>query len=146
QEMADGRMNIVVVGRERFKVQRFDTDKAYLRGIIEHIPIADAGVMPSEEAVMGLKRCVQGYLQVLEKGGQIQAGTRKLPRNPVRLSSLAAVMLHDIAAQQRQSLLEATDLATMFDDLRALYRREIVLLEAMLTEPQDDHLAPFSPN
>jgi hypothetical protein len=55
-------------------------------------------------------------------------------------------MLHDISAKQRQSLLEADDLAAMFDDLRALYRREIVLLEAMLTEPQDDHLAPFSPN
>ena len=146
QELPDGRMNIVVVGRERFRVQSFDDAKAYLRGIVEYIPIAEAGTVPSDAAVTGLKRCVHGYLQVLEKGGRIQPGARKLPRDPVTLSSLAAVMLHDISAKQRQSLLEAADLATMFDDLRALYRREIVLLEAMLTEPQDDHLAPFSPN
>jgi Lon protease-like protein len=146
QELPDGRMNIVVVGRERFKIHAFDTAKAYLRGTVEYIPVAQAGEMPSAEAVNGLKRCIQGYLQVLEKGGRIQPGARKLPRDPMTLGSLAAVMLHDISVNQRQSLLEAADLATMFDDLRALYRREIVLLEAMLTEPQDDQLAPFSPN
>lgn len=146
QELPDGRMNIVVVGRERFKIHAFDTAKAYLRGTVEYLPIAQAGEMPSDDAITGLKRCIQGYLQVLEKGGRIQPGARKLPRDPVILASLAAVMLHDISINQRQALLEATDLATMFDDLRAMYRREIVLLEAMLTEPQDDQLAPFSPN
>ena len=146
QELPDGRMNIVVVGRDRFKIHAFDTAKAYLRGTVELIPVAQAGDMPSDEAVTGLKRCVHGYLQVLEKGGRIQPGARKLPRDPMTLGSLAAVILHDISAKQRQELLEADNLAAMFDDLRALYRREIVLLEAMLTEPQDDELAPFSPN
>lgn len=146
QELPDGRMNIVVVGRERFKIHSFDSEKAYLRGTVEYIPIAQAGEMPSDDAVTGLRRCIYGYLQVLEKGGRIQPGARRLPRDPVVLGSLAAVMLHDISVSQRQSLLEAADLATMFEALRALYRREIVLLETMLTEPQDDQLAPFSPN
>lgn len=146
QDLPDGRMNVVVVGRERFKVHTFDTEKAYLRGTVEYIPIAQAGQMPDEDGVNGLKRCMQGYLQVLEKNGRIQAGARKLPHDLVTLGSLAAVMLHDISAAQRQTLLQAADLAAMFVELRALYRREIVLLEAMLTEPQDDHLSSFSPN
>ena len=146
QDLPDGRMNIVVVGRDRFKIHEFDTANAYLRGTVEYIPIAQAGEMPSSDAVTGLRRCVHAYLQVLEKGGRIQPGARKLPRDPMTLGSLAAVMLHDISVTQRQSLLEADDLAGMFEALRALYRREIVLLEAMLTEPQDDQLAPFSPN
>ena len=146
QDLPDGRMNIVVAGRERFRIHAFDGAKAYLRGTVEYIPIAQAGATPSDEAVLGLRRCVHAYLQVLEKAGRIQPGARKLPRDPVTLGSLAAVMLHDISATQRQSLLEAEDLAWMFDALRVLYRREIVLLEAMLTEPQDDQLAPFSPN
>src|SRR5690606_29501284 len=71
QELPDGRMNIVVVGRDRFKVHAFDTAKAYLRGTVEYIPVAQAGEMPSEDAMNGLKRCLHAYLQVLEKGGRI---------------------------------------------------------------------------
>ncbi len=73
-------------------------------------------------------------------------GKRKLPGDPLTLASLAAVLLHDVAVSQRQSLLEAEDLGVLFEDLRSLYRREIVLLDAMLSEPQDDQIAPFSPN
>jgi Lon protease-like protein len=146
QPLPEGRMNLVVVGRERFRVHEFIETNPYLSAIVEPMPMTGDGVIVDDAARLGLGRCMSRYLQVLEKAGRIQQGARKLPKDLVTLASLAAVMLHDLPAAQRQSLLETEDLPTMYDELRAVYRREIVLLEAMLTEPQDDHIAPFSPN
>jgi uncharacterized protein len=144
QALTDGRMNLLVVGRERFRVLEFDRSKPYLTGLVELSPLPSDGL--TSYARHGLQRCVARYLQVLEKAGRVQPAARKLPAHPLMLASLAAVLLHDISADQRQQLLEAEDLAGMYDDLRAVYRREIVLLETMLTEPDDTALAPFSPN
>lgn len=145
QQLPEGRMNIIVVGRERFKIHGFKHDLPYLVGEVEPLPISTGMALP-QASIDGLNRCVTRYLKVLEQAGRIQSGARRLPSDPVTLGSLAAVLLHDISASQRQTLLEAEDLQHLFDDLRTLYRREIVLLEAMLTEPDGDELAPFSPN
>lgn len=146
QKLADGRMNIIVVGRERFKVLEFKHDKPYFEGLVEHFPLSPTAQPIPATTIDGLNRCVTRYLQVLQKAGRVQPGKRKLPGDPLTLASLAAVLLHDVAVSQRQSLLEAEDLGVLFEDLRSLYRREIVLLDAMLSEPQDDQIAPFSPN
>ncbi|MBK9122940.1 MAG: LON peptidase substrate-binding domain-containing protein [Chloroflexi bacterium] len=146
QSLPEGRMNIIVVGRERFRVNEFKYDQSYLVGTVESAPMLNPGQYVRQDSIDGLHRCIARYLKVLENAGRIQPGSRKLPSDPLTLCSLAAVMLHDINVAQRQALLEADNLQVMMDDLRGLYRREIVLLEAMLAEPQDDHLGPFSPS
>lgn len=146
QKLPDGRMNIIIVGRERFRIVEFMHDKPFLEGLVETIPLSPASQPVPAATIDGLNRCVTRYLQVLQKAGRVQPGKRKLPSDPLTLASLAAVLLHDISVSQRQSLLEADHLGVLFEDLRSLYRREIVLLDAMLSEPQDDQIAPFSPN
>lgn len=146
QQLGDGRMNIIVVGRERFKIHEFLLDKPYLAGNVENLPQRGLDGAASEPLITSLKRSMTRYLKVLEEAGRIQPGTRKMPSDPQTLGSLAAVMLHDISLLQRQALLEAETLHGMFSELQTLYRREIVLLEAMLTEPGDDQIAPFSAN
>lgn len=146
QPLPEGRMNIIVVGRERFRVNAFKYDQPYLVGSVEVAPMLAPGQHVRQDSIDGLHRCISRYLKVLENAGRIQPGARSLPNDPLTLSSLAAVMLHDINLAQRQALLEADDLQAMIDDLRSLYRREIVLLEAMLDEPPDDHVGLFSPN
>ncbi|MBW7879285.1 MAG: LON peptidase substrate-binding domain-containing protein [Anaerolineae bacterium] len=146
QHLPEGRMNIIVVGRERFRVSEFKYGQPYLVGSVEAAPMLHPGQYVRQESIDGLQQGITRYLKVLEGAGRIQPGARRLPNDPLTLSSLAAGILHDINVTQRQALLEADNLQVMIDDLRSLYRREIVLLEAMLAEPQDDHLGPFSPN
>lgn len=146
QQLPEGRMNIIVVGRERFRVHDFKYDLPYLVGVVEHDPLMRDGVVLPENSVRGLANSVSRYLGILERAGRIQASARNLPTDPATLAFLASALLHDVSTTQRQALLEAADLAAMFDELRAMYRREIVLLQAMLDVSDDETPTPFSPN
>ncbi|MGQ0603092.1 MAG: hypothetical protein ACT4QE_15525 [Anaerolineales bacterium] len=47
---------------------------------------------------------------------------------------------------EKQALLDSATAEEMLDRERRLYRREISLIRAMLSSPQSDHNADFSPN
>jgi Lon protease-like protein len=146
QPLPEGRMNIIVVGRERFRIHEFRHDKPYLVGVVEYAPLLPDGESVAESSVQGLIRSVSRYLKVLEQAGRIQPASRTLPTDPSTLAFLASALLNDIDNRQRQALLEAVNLTVMMDELRVMYRREIVLLQAMLSMPEDDSGTPFSPN
>ncbi len=146
QQLPEGRMNIIVVGRERFRVHDFLSDRPYLVGVVEPEPMMYEGVVIPDASMRGLSRSVTRYLKVLEQAGRIQPSTRELPSDPAALAFLASALLHDISTPQRQMLLESDDLAVMLERLRAMYRREIVLLQAMLNVSDDNEVGPFSPN
>lgn len=146
QQLPEGRMNIIVVGRERFRVHDFRHDKPYLVGVVEREPMMRDGVVIPDVSIRGLSRSVTRYLKVLEQAGRIQPSMRELPTDPSTLAFLASALLHDISTAQRQTLLESDDLAVMIERLRAMYRREVVLLQAMLNVPDDGEITPFSPN
>lgn len=146
QPLTEGRMNIVVVGRERFRVVEFTHGRPYMTAIVEELPLnMDEATVP-EDYVNRLRHCVRRYMTLLEQGGRMQAADRPMPDDPHALCVLAISILHDISPMQRQKLLEILDILMLFDELLVLYRREIVLLEAMLREPPDDSPSTFSLN
>ena len=63
----DGRLDLVAVGRKRFQVTFFDSEKAYLRGRVELLPdsVGDRG--PSEELA---RRTVDLYTQASRLMGE----------------------------------------------------------------------------
>lgn len=146
QPLNEGRMNIIVVGRERFRIHELRDDEAYLVGMVEYEPMQPPGLVIPETSVRGLSQSVARYLKVLEQSGRIQPSARALPDDPATLAFLASALLHDISNEQRQSLLESPTLTTMIEELRMMYRREVVLLQAMLTGSNDDDPLPFSSN
>lgn len=146
QQLPEGRMNIIVVGRERFRVLDFRHDKPYLVGVVERDPLSHEGLVVPDISVRGLSKSVTRYLKILERAGRIQPSMRELPSDPSTLAFLASALLHDISTAQRQTLLESADLAVMIDRLRDMYRREVVLLQAMLDVADNNEITPFSPN
>jgi len=146
QPLPEGRMNIIVVGRERFRVHEFRHEQPYLVGLVEHAPMMSEGVTIPPASIQKLSRSVLRYLKVLEQAGRIQPSTREIPADPPALAFLASALLHDISTAQRQTLLESDDLGVMLERLRAMYRREIVLLQAMLNMPDDGEITSFSQN
>ena len=70
KQYPDGRLDLVAVGRKRFQVSFFDSEKAYLRARTELLPDSVSGQEPSENLVR----------QTLDRiGAQTGAHTRGQP-------------------------------------------------------------------
>jgi Lon protease-like protein len=144
--LPEGRMNITIVGRERFQILSLHHDKPYLVGMVEMTPLEIGDSRQLLKSSRNLRQWIERYLRVLEKAGQIQFDPRQLPPDTASLAYLGAVLLQGVSLFQKQELLAAETLTGMVDALRGIYRREVVLLETLLTPPEGDNPTPFSLN
>lgn len=131
QKLPFGRMNILAIGRERFRIARVHQDKPYLSGEVEMLPFRDPDPRTSSSEGHRLIALVQKYVARLQEGGQIQIKPEQLPRDPAALGFLSAVILQ-IENTQKQKLLEIIDTSEFLKELVAVYRREVTLLDIML--------------
>jgi Lon protease-like protein len=144
--LTQGRMNITVVGRERFQIQELYHDKPYLRGSVELYPLAEGTSRSLQPVAFYLQRWVERYLNVLERTGQLHFDASQLPDDPSTISYLAAVLLQGVSMKQKQELLAADSLLAMMFNLCKLYRREVTFLEMLIDPPEIDDSLPFSLN
>ena len=144
--LAQGRMNITVVGRERFQIQELYHDKPYLRGSVELLPLEEEKPETLQPVAFYLQRWVERYLSVLERTGQLHFDASQLPDSPATISYLAAVLLQGVSMKQKQELLAADTLLTMLRNLSKLYRREVTFLEMLVDPPDFEDTQPFSLN
>lgn len=147
ERLEDGRMNIVAVGLERFRIHSLSFDQPYLVGIVELIPLDEDSHL--EQAGDRLRPWVERYLSVLSKAAEgIKISIEHLPQDPLALGYLAAALVQ-IPTEQKQELLTADQAAVFLTDVRTIYRREVALLKAMMahhTHHQDDESGLFSRN
>ncbi|MGI4788952.1 MAG: LON peptidase substrate-binding domain-containing protein [Janthinobacterium lividum] len=108
EEMPDGRMNIVVFGETRFRINQTFHDKPYLSASV-HLFQEEAAytfqLQPVYDAVATLFRT---YLQSLFAMSGRTLSTLQLPQEPEFLSYAVASVLQ-IPAHEKQILLEMTD-------------------------------------
>lgn len=133
QRLKDGRMNIVATGQERFRILSLDKDALpYLVGQVAPYPLH--GDDPASLAVSGkrLSYWVRRYLRMLEQAGNTQLDLNKMPQDAVRLAYMAASLVQ-IPTQQKQQLLTIPEAVTLLEEVRSIYRREVVLLKTMLS-------------
>ncbi len=147
QPLRQGQMHITAIGRERFQIRELVHDRPYLVGHVDMYPLEEESAEAIKRGSLRLRRWVQRYLKALEEAGQVQFDEKKLPSDPKALAYLGAVILQQVTSEQKQSLLESPRSTAMIEQLCKLYRREVTLLEAMLSPPdtvQND--SPFSSN
>lgn len=133
QRLKDGRMNIVATGQERFRILSLDKDALpYLVGQVAPYPLH--GDDPASLATSGkrLSYWVRRYLRMLEQAGNTQLDLNQIPQDAVRLAYMAASLVQ-IPTQQKQQLLTIPEAVTLLEDVRSIYRREVVLLKTMLS-------------
>lgn len=129
----DGRFDIEIVGRERFRLESMDASGPYLVGTVERLPPPKAVPARSGEArrtreVFGTYRRRLGEL----RGAEVLDVT--LPDDPEYLSyTLAATCL--LTVQERQALLETASAEERLVMLRHAMREEMRAMRAVPSLP-----------
>jgi uncharacterized protein len=145
QSAGEGRLNILAIGQERFRVVSLHYEQAYLTGWVETFPLEVADSMDVVEEGELLRPWVERYLSILSEAGEVNLDLEQLPADPMTLAYLAAYLLL-VPAEQKQPLLAAEEATLFLADVRDYYRREIVVLQAMLERPMLDEPGLLSLN
>jgi Lon protease-like protein len=145
KRLSDGRLNIEVVGYERFRILALHHDAAYLTGTVEPYPMAGGDAAPARRAARALTPWLLRYLDLLGEAAATKFEPSVLPNNPESLAYLAAIVAQ-VPMAEKQALLTAAEAGDLLQRERVMLRREVSLLRAMLTNPHAHDTTPFSPN
>lgn len=145
ESLSEGRMNIVVVGTERFRVTALSYERPYLVGLVELYPFANPTPAALTTAINRLRPWLARYLKALATANRFTFDLSQLPDDPAALAFLAAYLLQ-IPPEQKQELLSLPNLLALVRDTEALYRREVTLLEAQQSRGIPEQQGPFSAN
>ena len=115
ERLADGRLNLLCVGRHRFRIRALRTDQPYLAADVE--PLAER---PTEPEAVDLTATLAGRVRAFLGAA---APALELPADPGALSfAVAALIPLDLA--ERQALLELTSTAERLRSLITYVDRE----------------------
>lgn len=129
--LADGTMNIVTLGVERFRIRRLLYDQPYLRGEVEPLPLAEAADDEiTARLAEAVKRRVERYIQLIAEAAGLQIRIEELPDTPRQLGYLTAVTMQ-IDNAEKQHLLDAPALGNILAKEVTLLDRENALLTWM---------------
>jgi Lon protease-like protein len=135
EQLADGRMNIFSIGYQRFRVHELRESRPYLVGLVEDYPFAGEKHPTVQEAVAALIPLLRSYIKKLEDATESKTEVDEIPEDGLALALLTAILL-PLPTEEKQELLESSDLTTMLQAERNLLRRESMLLNQMLVQDE----------
>jgi Lon protease-like protein len=137
EQLEDGRMNIMAIGRERFRIVSLDRELPYLVGKVERYPLHDGDPVAQEDAARRLRPWITNYMDLLSALDDIELNAEQLPDDPVALALVAATLLQ-VPQKQKQGLLATGSVVDILTTMRALYRREVAFVKEMVAQEVED--------
>jgi Lon protease-like protein len=146
EHLPDGRMNILTLGQERFRLERYHDRKAYLVGRVTLWPW-DTTLLPEASLRRGVQRHLARYMDLLSQISDSELELDQPPQDLATLAVLAAVVLR-LPADQKQALLEIPSLDGLLRHLHRLLRQENRALHIMsaASPTRGEMIHPFSDN
>jgi Lon protease-like protein len=144
--LADGTMNIVTVGVERFRIHRLLRDQPYLRGEVETLPMPLADdAEPLGRLSTQVQAGVQRYIELIAEAAGLRIQVGDIPDTPSQVGYLAAVAMQ-IDNREKQALLDDTSLGSVLATEVGLLSRENALLTWMTQSNDWPESAQFGPS
>jgi Lon protease-like protein len=131
----DGRMNLVALGQERFRVVRITQREPFLRADVRAVRDAATASASLPETVERTSELAREYIQLLLRQVGQRPQQMDLPTDPEHLSYILASSLQ-IDLLERQVLLELTNTQARLEQLEELLQRETAQLREALAEQQ----------
>jgi len=135
QRLEDGRMLLMIIGTERFRILSLNHERSYLMGTMEEFPFAAEAVAELDQSAARLLPLVAEYLQILADSGNVEFDPEQMPTDPEDLIFLAAAALQ-VEAEQKQAFLENDKASSVLNELVRTYNRELLYLRLMPKEDQ----------
>ncbi len=129
EKLEEGRMNLVAMGDERFRILSLDHSKPYLTGQVESIPLEISTTIKIVRFRRLLNALVYKYVGLLKMIGteEYDLTNLQLPEDHLAMLYLSAALLQ-IPAFEKQSLLDTQSAQGLLSLVFRLYRREIAVL------------------
>ncbi len=127
----DGRMDIVTIGTERFRLRSLRHDQPYLVGEAEPWPLTGADSEQAQNQVGPVRALLHQYMSLLAQAQGHRIDIDEMPEEP-RTLALAAAMILQLPLPQKQRLLGQPTVSHMLRAERAIMRREQLLLAYIL--------------
>ena len=142
----DGRLDIITVGTQRFRLRALDRTRPYLQGEVEMLAEEETDPGPAGRAVRAVQAAFREYLDALTEWGGAVVRLEDLPDEPELLSFVvAAAMVVDLP--ERQAMLAQSGTVRRLAMQRVLLSRETAMLRATTSRPAPDlRNTPYSPN
>jgi len=144
ESVDDGRMNILCVGKSRFRIAHLLRDRPYLSGQVELWPWEP--YLAGSTDVDRVRRQLDRYLQILADttDGKLELS---LPDEPAALANIAASVLQ-VETSEKQRLLTTPSIGAMLIDVADLLQRELRAWQIVQASRQlsPDEASSFSLN
>jgi Lon protease-like protein len=142
EKLDEERLVIMTVGLERFRIVSLETDRPYLVGQVEILPLLEEKAGALRQATDRLYPLVIEYLTILAEVGDIEFDAQQISADAQTLGFTAASIIQ-IPTDEKQKLLEAEDGLQLMRSLHNIYRREVALMRTM---PRQGDIGLFSMN
>jgi Lon protease-like protein len=129
--LEEGRMNIIAIGGERFRLHDTHHDEPYLVGSAELWPLSGETAIQAREQVGPMRALFQQYLSLLAQAEGHKITIEEIPNEPRALALTIAIALQ-LPLPQKQSLLDQATVAQMLLAERLILRREQLLLDYII--------------
>ncbi len=144
QKMPDGRMSIITVGKQRFRIEEVDHSKSYLTATVRHMPVVNGATRQAQQLTEEVRPMILEYVELIAKASQSEVKLTNLPTDPKGLALMVGIALQ-VNNDEKQSLLELPGIPQMLTREQHLLSREILITRHMVdTQPAIEKLG-FGP-
>lgn len=130
ERMGDGRMNITVLGTERFEIQKIHETHAYLTATVKVLPTINNSTKVAVQMAQRIRPRIVEYVDLLSKVNNSELKLDRLPEDPMTLAFLIGIALQ-VPVEDKQRALTLTSVPSMLAHEYNLLSQEIVLLQYM---------------
>jgi Lon protease-like protein len=134
--LADGRMDIVTIGHERFRLQAVRYDQPYLVGDAEPWPLTGETAEQVQDLVPPMRALFRQYLSMLAQAQGHKIEIEEVPVDPRALALLVAVTLQLPMPQKQHLLTKPTVPRLLLAEWTILQREQLLLNHIIQTQTQ----------
>jgi Lon protease-like protein len=132
----EDKLNITIVGTQRFRILELDRSRSYLSAKVAQYPVVNGSTRVAAEMVQKVRPKIVEYVELLSKASRTDLKLDRLTDDPTTLAFLVAIALQ-IKNEEKQELLALPGIPEMLDRERYLLSYETLLLRYMV-ETQGD--------